>query len=869
MGVTHGTKSDWEKIEPSLMEVIRPGRYVGHELHAAVKEWDAAEVRFVLAFPDVYEIGMSHVGMGILYHVLNRREGVLAERVYSPWVDMESKMRELGVPLFSLESKKSVRLFDVLGISLQYELQYTNVLNLLDLAGIPFRSSERTRRDPFVIAGGPCAFNPEPLAEFLDAVVLGDGEEAVGEIADVIRESKRKNRNRVETLRELSNLEGVYVPRFYRANIDENGDYSGTVPTDVSARAVVHARIIDSLKPESYPEKPLVPLIEVTHDRFSMEIMRGCTRGCRFCNAGMIYRPVRSRQAGDLVEYAKKVIANTGYDEVSLVSLSSSDYPDLLRLLAGLRDAFKEKAVGISFPSLRPDTFTPQMANLAGGLRKGGLTLAPEAGTQRLRDVINKNNCEEDLIRAVEIAFQHEWRLVKLYFMIGLPTETDDDIEGIVRLVGKVAGMAKGHGGKDIHVSISPFSPKPQTPFQWEGQETLENLENKIEYLKRSIRWRNVKLSWRDPRMSLLETVLARGDRKMSGIIHHAWELGARFDAWTERFEWDRWERAFDALGVRPEMAVKEKSLEMPLPWDHLTKGVSRSYFIQERTRALSSAVTKDCRTSGCRGCGLMEHPECRPLVEEIPPSKPVMKESVDDVQFGRRMKQVQDQVLKRRFRLVYQKGPEARFTSHLDTIRIFHRAFRRANISVVLSRGFHAHPRIATGPPLPLGYTSRSEYMDVDVESVQSREIDGLLNHYLPRGITIGGYRLLSGKGPSLNQTINIASYIIEWKGSMTREELEGRMQNFLERNVYRVLRKKKTDVKEIDIRPYVLELCSVDGLLKLELRLTQDGTARVDEVLEALAAPYQDTLRINRAERVGLYIQKGKERWTPFDIA
>ena len=860
----------WEKVEAILPSVSRPGRYVGNELHAVRKEGAGVAVRVVLAFPDAYEIGMSHVGFGILYHVLNRCDWIAAERVYAPWVDMEARMREVGIPLFSLETKRRVRDFDVVGITLQYELQYTNVLNLLDLAGIPVRSGERTEKDPLVVAGGPCAFNPEPLAEFLDAVVLGDGEEVVVEIAQVVRRGKEEGWGRRQTLKMLSGLAGVYVPGFYRAESDAEGRFVGTVPTEEGAPPVVRARILDRLSPENYPVRPLVPLIEVTHDRFSMEIMRGCTRGCRFCNAGMIYRPVRERPVEELVDEAERVIASTGYDEVALVSLSTSDCGRLPELLTRLRASFPDRLVAISFPSLRPDSFTPAMADLAHGLRRSGLTFAPEAGTQRLRDVINKNSREEDLLRAVEIGYERGWQRVKLYFMIGLPTETREDLQGIVDLVGRVVGLGRQYGRKEVHVSVSPFSPKPMTPFQWEVQDGLGVLEEKVGFLKQSMRWREVNLSWRDPRVSQVETALGRGDRRVGGAIYRAWEQGARFDAWSDTFDYEGWVEAFGERRLSLDAYTGRWRLEDSLPWDHLSKGVSKSYLLAERERAFSGTVTEDCRSGGCGGCGLMAHPVCRGLmgsgdggrVEENEQKK--MRATV----YGRRTRRVTSPETKRRVRLGYRKGDEARFTSHLDTVRVFTRALRRARIPVAMSQGYHAHPRMATGPPLPLGVTSRAEYLDLEIVGSVRDDLAAVLNGQLPAGFEVFASKVVWSKATSLTASINRASYRIVWNGSTGTEALGERVGAFLAEDSYVVVRKKGEEEKEVDIRPYVLSLKEEDGGLDLVVRLGAEGTVRVDEVVEAVLPGGEKGVGGVQVERTGLYIEQQGVLTTPLDV-
>lgn len=858
----------WEKIEAILPQVTRPGRYVGNEIHAIRKDWEEMEVSFALAFPDVYEIGMSHLGLGILYHILNHFDWIVAERVYSPWIDMEEKMRESDIPLFSLESKIPICRFDVLGITLQYELQFTNVLNLLDLARIPLSSQKRVDGDPLVVGGGPSAFNPEPLADFLDAVVLGDGEEVIVEIAGMMRRAKREKWKRKDTLRALSRLEGVYVPSLHRGEYDQEGRFRRTVPVDEGVVPEVRARILDNLDLNNYPLNPLVPLIEVTHDRFSLEIMRGCTRGCRFCNAGMIYRPVRERSVDDLVKQAQEVIANTGYDEIGLVSLSTSDYRALTELLCCIRNTFKDKGVSISFPSLRPDTLTPEMADLALGLRRTGLTLAVEAGTQRLRDVINKNNREEDLLKAVEIAFLRGWRLVKLYFMIGLPTETHEDLEGLVSLVGKVVQVARQYGKREVHVSVSPFSPKAQTPFQWEPQDSLETLEDKLSFLKQRIKWREVKLTWRDPRVSSIEAVLGRGDRRMGEVIYRVWDEGGRFDAWTDLFDYDLWTEAFDNSSLSIDSYRGEICVRDPLPWDHLSKGISKSYFIQERQRAFSEKVTEDCRSKGCGGCGLMEHPVCRETI--LAGGKAVKPDSrkKSDSTFGRRTRRVQHPRVKRRVRVGYRKRAEVRFTSHLDTVRIFTRTFRRARIPLAFSQGYHAHPKIATGPPLPLGYTSLTEYMDLEVLDRVPQHFERIVNRHLPEGFEIFESKVVSGKIPSLNGSISLASYRLVLDGSSNFQALDAHIDAFLKKNSCRVTRWKQGKEKEVDVRQYVMEMSLKDGGIDLLMRIGPEGTAKVEEVIQVVVPHYEESPRVVSVERTGLYIEKQRQRTSPLEI-
>ena len=858
----------WEKIEAFLPEVTRPGRYIGNELNVVKKNWNQIEVSFALAFPDVYEIGMSHVGMKILYCILNRIDWVAAERVYSPWVDMEEKMRDGDIPLFSLESRIPISRFDILGITLQYELQYTNVINLLNLAGIELKAANRQEKDPIIVAGGPCAYNPEPMAEFFDGVVLGDGEEVVVEIAEVVRQAKKEKWKRKTILEKLSQLKGVYVPSLYRVTYDSQGAFRSIVPVEEGEHPDIQARICDHLKKEYYPQKPLVPMIEVTHDRFSLEIMRGCTRGCRFCNAGMIYRPVRERSVEDLVNQTQETLANTGYDEVSLVSLSTSDYCHLNELLTRLKSTYQNEGVSISFPSLRPDTFTPEIADGAYGLRRSGLTLAPEAGSQRLRDVINKNNREEDLLQAVDIAYQKGWKRIKLYYMIGLPTERQEDLEAMIDQIGKVVRVGRKYGKKEVHVSISPFCPKPQTPFQWESQDTLEEMQKKSLFLKENIPWREVKLSWRDPRISRLEAVLGRGDRRLGEVIYRVWKDGGRFDAWSDQFNFDRWLKAMTDCPLSIDFYAGKREIDDSLPWDHLSKGISKSFLLQERIRAYAAEVTGDCRSMGCRGCGLMEHPECRKIISTGKKHRDSDGTNGKAPVFGRKIRRIQLPEMKRKVRVAYKKESGIRFTSHLDTLRIYTRAIKRARIPMAMTQGYHVHPKIATGPPLTTGYTSRAEYIDLELCQNLPRNFEEVLNRHLPEGLRVFQSKVILGKVPSLNGSISLASYHVEadWPGDTN--EMGVWITEFLKKNSYRIMRDKKGQEKEVDIRPFVEELSMEDGSIVIVLRFTPQGTARVEEVIYGFLPHYEETPIKMRVERTGLYIERQGLRMTPLEV-
>lgn len=590
------------QVEPLLRRVERPARYIDGEWGAV--HGDGGAYRVVLAYPDAYEIGQANQGLAILYERLNATDGVTAERTYVPLADMAEELRAARIPLFSLESCCAVEDFDLIGITLPYELTYTNVLELLDLAGVPLHAAERSEEHPLVVAGGPCAYNPEPVSPFFDAILIGEGEEAVLDIARAHQEAKESAASRRETLEAIARVPGVYVPMLYES------DPGGGLRATGGAPDVVVKRAVRDLTAYSPPLCPVVPYMDVVHDRLTVEVLRGCTRGCRFCQAGMVYRPVRERTADDVVRDVMAGLACTGYEEVSLTSLSTTDHSQLEEILRRLTTRLESTGISISLPSLRVDAFSVSMARLVSAGRKSGLTFAPEAGTQRLRDVINKNVAEEDLVDTVSRAFSAGWRRVKLYFMIGLPTETDADIEGIGALVSRVLATAReavspgDRGSVRVAVSVSTFVPKAHTPFQWGGQVDQAEIVRRQELLRTVIPRKGVDLSWHDAEVSFLEAVFARGSREVAEVIETAWKDGARFDAWTERFDLARWLRAFETAGVDPaEIATRDFNSSDALPWDHISPGVSREYLWRERERALEGRVTADCSLGGCTGC--------------------------------------------------------------------------------------------------------------------------------------------------------------------------------------------------------------------------------------------------------------------------
>ncbi len=601
------------KLEHILPRVERPARYTGGEVNSIVKDPSNVDIRFAFAFPDAYEIAMSHLGTRILYHVLNSREDTWCERVFAPWADMEKELKQAGIPLYGLESGDPIKDFDIVGFTLQYEMCYTNVLNMLDLAGLPLKTVDRDETHPLVIAGGPCAYNPEPLWEFIDCFVLGDGEEVTGELVDTVKQAKQSRLSRHELLLRLAAIPGVYVPSLYEVQYHEDGTIQSIQPTVAGVPGVVGKRILADLDCAPWPDRPIVPFLDIVHDRVTLEVFRGCTRGCRFCQAGTIYRPIRERSVKTLVRHAAESLQNSGYDEVSLSSLSTGDYSRFAELVTALKAGPCSGNVSLSLPSLRLDAHGKEYMDSLEGGRRTGLTLAPEAGTQRLRDVINKNVTEEDLMRSVRDAFDAGWDKVKLYFMLGLPGETDDDLLGIADLARKVINeyrnLPKGKRRRPVSilVSTSNFVPKPHTPFQWDGQDTVDELIRKQKLLKQALRIGGVDYSWHDAKLSLLEAAFARGGRPMSRVLLRAWQLGARFDSWREHFSMARWQTAFTETGVDPSFYANRMAGEVEiLPWDHLGSGVCKVFLWVERQRAEAGKTTDDCR-DGCLGCGMQD----------------------------------------------------------------------------------------------------------------------------------------------------------------------------------------------------------------------------------------------------------------------
>lgn len=602
---------DKKQLDRILLKVEKPARYVGSEINSIIKNKENIDARFVFAFPDTYEVGMSHLGMHILYNLINSRENLWCERTFAPWVDMEEVMRKNNIPLYALESKDSIKEFDIVGFTLQYEMSYTNILNMLDLANIPLRSIDRDDELPLVIAGGPCAFNPEPLWEIIDLFVIGEAEEVFIELLEVYTNEKQNGYNKLKFLEKAAQIDGVYVPQFYEVLYNDDGTIKERKVLNEAAKETISKRIIKDMDTVFYPEKTIIPYIDIVHDRVMLEIFRGCTRGCRFCQAGMIYRPVREKSVDTLVKQSEKLVKSTGHEEISLASLSTGDYKNLPELACQLLDKYEEQRIGLSLPSLRLDSISYDLIERIQKVRKSGLTFAPEAGTQRMRDVINKNITEEDILGSVKSAFDLGWSTVKLYFMIGLPGETEEDILGIKKLAYEIKDLffrrpkEKIKGNLKITVSASCFVPKPFTPFQWLPQNDVEQFYSKAKLLSKEIKDRKITYNYHDPKLSYLEAVFARGDRKLSKALIKAWEKGCKFDGWGDKFDYKKWIEVFEETNISHEFyTVRERSFDEILPWDFINAGVDKEFLIKEYEKSKKEQTTSDCR-QGCKNCGI------------------------------------------------------------------------------------------------------------------------------------------------------------------------------------------------------------------------------------------------------------------------
>lgn len=859
-------KAQLTNLLKGIASVQRPIRYLGGEWNSIAKDPSKVNCRLLLAFPDTYEIGMSHLGLRILYHLVNSRPDLACERVFSPWVDMEKEMRGRGIPLYSLETRRPASDFDIIGFSLQYEMNYTNLLNLLDLAGIPLRSDQRGKEHSLIIAGGPVAFNPEPLAEFIDLFVIGDGEEVLLELIDRYQSLRSYSLARDELLKELSQIEGVYAPSLYPTQREAATGFITALTEDKNHR-VVRKRVLWDLDKFPYPDVPLVPFCDVVHDRLSIEIARGCGQGCRFCQAGTTYLPVRERSPESIISTIMRGLKNTGYDEVSLCSLSPGDYSQLHFLISILMDTLEKEMVSLSISSLRPPGLTSTIARQIKKVRKTGFTIAPEAGSHRLREVINKAFSDEEIIASARQAFQEGWQMIKLYFMIGLPTETEEDLREIVELAQKTlsaSGLARSSSNK-INLSVSSFIPKPHTPFQWLPMESMEALSQKQLQLKGMLSPLPIRFKWHNPRLSFLEGVFSRGDRSLGKVLLKAWQKGCRFDGWTDQLRFDLWMEAFQETDISPESFLYQKiPLECPLPWDHIQTGVPKSLLAEELRRALEGIVSQGCGSRKCSRCHL-----CPP--ELIAREKPIRRKP--PLKEGRLTSPTKPPTPSLRFyyRCAFNKKGELKYLSHLDLIRAISRGFRRARIPLSFTKGFHPLPLISFGPALAVGVESEEEFIDfASSQWMDPTQVIETLNRNLPVGLRFLKTIALRKKPLPLSQIINTAHYSVLLDKVPQREQQGYHQQlisELLRRDEVLVERSKGGKRRKLNIRPYIhnIYLEEENGVIHLELKLDEKGSARPREVLQAL---YRDKGGELPIARVRLSCFKEGNYLSPFQV-
>ncbi len=812
-------------IQDILPLIEQPSRYLGSEINTIKKDHSKVKLRFALAFPDLYEIGTSHFGLQILYHILNLHHEIAAERVFAPGTDMEAHLKSSGIPIMSLESHKPLDQFDIIGFSLLYELNYTNILTMLELANIPFFARQRDVSHPFVIAGGPCTCNPEPVADFFDAIVVGDGENVIIKMSHAWLTWKTSGKSDKETLlRMWSHIEGVYIPVFFKPKYDENG-FQTLVPGFSDYKTVKRA-VVNDLNNAVFPDAPIIPYGKPVHDRLRIEVSRGCTRGCRFCQAGMIYRPVRERSLETLLSLSDACVASTGYEDMSLLSLSTGDYECIVPLMERLMARYKSRRMAVSLPSLRAGTLSPALMQLVKRVRKTGFTIAPEAGSQRLRDVINKNITKKEIADTVRDAFGLGWRVIKLYFMVGLPTENDNDLQAIVDLV-KMLRKIKGSNGQrgTLNVSVATFIPKSHTPFQWSSQISLTESKQKIRRLQKNLTMPGIQFKFQNPEASMLEGLWARGDRSLGRLLLNAYRKGCKFDGWSDKFNYQLWQEAFCDESVDIDFyTTRLRDTTEPLPWDHIDAGVTKDFLKSELLKAEHGEYTVDCRSGDCNSCGVCDFEIIEPKVFDICEEGTVKIFSADGVK----------ETFYKTLKISFSKRGQAKYFGHLEQVKIFLRAIQRAGIPVKFSEGFHPKPKISFEDPLPIGLESLNEIFYLSVRGdVKPKNIIDRLNKHLPRGLSVFHCQLAPAK--SLCKASMSSTYMVTKKdGFFDAKELKC----FAKRRELVVTRAgPKGKIKTIDLKKMVLNIkLFAPNKLQMTLRTEPGRTVRPFEVIEKI---------------------------------
>jgi radical SAM family uncharacterized protein/radical SAM-linked protein len=826
-----------QKLNEILPLVTKPIRYTGGEYNIYIKEPENQPVYFGLLMPEVYEIGMSNYGLKVLYSVLNRQENIITERAYAPWLDYGDKLRTNKYPLYSLESKRPLKEFNILGFSLQSELSYTNVLYILDLAEIPLLAKDRSAKDPLIIAGGPCCVNPLPIQDFIDCFVIGDGEEVSVEIAQVYENWNKKNRQ--DLLNNLSKLDGVYVPLVHNPKT-----------------SVIRKRNVLALKEEDFPYPPIMPICEVVHDRLTIEIGRGCVRGCRFCQAGIINRPLRLRPVSEVLRLAERGIRSTGWEEVSLLSLSASDYPYLQELVAQLTRQMEKRRVAISLPSMRGEDFSQELANTLQAIKKTGLTFAPETASSRLRSLVNKDISEDKIFNSITNATQAGWRNIKLYFMIGLPGEDYKDIDAMIEFVKKSAMITSRVG---IKFSMTPFIPKPHTPLQWAGFDTVISLKEKMDFVKQNLRRRNTSAKWENPDVSFIQAILARGDEKLNSVILDTHKNNGIFQDWTEKFNIELWQKSFVDNGINPEDYLKPRDTKENLPWDFIDIGVKKDFLKTEYEKALKGELTMncqmECQNCGVKGCDLNPNDTFKFREQELKSgeqNEPVSKKSesgfdfkltTDD--FTRNLPYGDNMYANLKFRMKYTVGETYRYAGHLDRVRAIYRTLRRSELPIAYTKGFSPHPIVSFGPPLPVGVISHGEYLDIEMARTYNGNIVRDLGFFMPKDIRIQEARLISRQNDSLGKICNLAEYEIKdipWQ--LDKEAL----------------------IKQKEILPGITNLVIDSNSIKVHLMIAPKIT--LYNTLQQLFQKDEAQVRCLNVERIDFYVLKNERMYSPMDV-